>query len=90
MFHGDTGISATTGRPFSPPTAFRTVGRPKVGKMEKAYLQEGKCHRCKKWVPVEGIKDVPTKVRCLSVSKESDKSQDASAGQGDLLVSRPL
>ena len=24
---------------------------------------EGKCHKCKKWVPVEGIKDVPSKVK---------------------------
>lgn len=24
---------------------------------------QGKCHKCHKWVNVEGIKDVPTKVR---------------------------
>ncbi|KAI0739479.1 hypothetical protein C8Q80DRAFT_1198985 [Daedaleopsis nitida] len=56
------GISATTGRPFSPPTAFRTVSRVNPGRHEKARLLEGRCHKCKKWVPVEGVKDVPTKV----------------------------
>ncbi|KAH9939711.1 uncharacterized protein BXZ73DRAFT_43580 [Epithele typhae] len=56
------GISATTGLPFSPPIAFRTVTRTNPGKHEKAELQEGKCHKCKKWVAVEGIKDVQSKV----------------------------
>ena len=57
------GISAMTGRPFSPPTAFRTVTRANAGRHEKAQLMEGKCHKCKKWVAVEGIKDVPSKVK---------------------------
>ena len=57
------GISASTGRPFSPPTAFRTIERTNVGKLEKSELMQGRCHKCKKWVAVEGVKDVPTKVR---------------------------
>ncbi|RPD72920.1 hypothetical protein L226DRAFT_524382 [Lentinus tigrinus ALCF2SS1-7] len=57
------GISPSTGRPFSPPTAFRNTMRPNPGKHEKARIMEGKCHKCKKWVAVEGIKDVPTKVK---------------------------
>ena len=57
------GISALSGRPFSPPVAFRTVTRANPGRHEKAAMMEGRCHRCKKWVPVEGIKDVPSKVK---------------------------
>ncbi|EPS94279.1 hypothetical protein FOMPIDRAFT_1134647, partial [Fomitopsis schrenkii] len=57
------GISASTGRPFSPPTAFRTIQRTNVGKLEKSELMQGRCHKCKKWVAVEGVKDVPTKVK---------------------------
>ncbi|EMD35820.1 hypothetical protein CERSUDRAFT_96045 [Gelatoporia subvermispora B] len=56
------GISAMTGRPFSPPVAFKTIQRDRVGKHEKTNLLQGKCHKCAKWVPVEGIKDVPSKV----------------------------
>ncbi|KAI8995208.1 hypothetical protein BD414DRAFT_506033 [Trametes punicea] len=59
----DSCISPATGLPFSPPLAFRTVARPHAGKLEKTQIMEGKCHKCKKWVAVEGIKDVPTKVR---------------------------
>ncbi|KAI0695669.1 hypothetical protein C8T65DRAFT_664881 [Cerioporus squamosus] len=57
------GISPSTGLPFSPPTGFRTVSRANPGKHEKTRVMEGKCHKCKKWVPVEGIKDVPSKVK---------------------------
>ncbi|OSX62849.1 hypothetical protein POSPLADRAFT_1046241 [Postia placenta MAD-698-R-SB12] len=39
------GISAMTGRPFSPPLAFRTISRTNVGKHEKAVLMQGKCHK---------------------------------------------
>ncbi|TFK35870.1 hypothetical protein BDQ12DRAFT_611067, partial [Crucibulum laeve] len=58
------GICAATGRPFSPPLAFRTVTRNKAAKMDRSKIQEGKCHKCSKWVAVEGIKDVEVKV-CL-------------------------
>ncbi|KAI0363691.1 hypothetical protein BV20DRAFT_975361 [Pilatotrama ljubarskyi] len=60
------GISPATGRPFSPPLAFRVVQRANPGKLEKTQLMEGKCHKCKKWVAIEGIKDVPTKVSTAS------------------------
>jgi hypothetical protein len=58
------GISASTGRPFSPPIAFRVVPRPNSGKKEKHSIQQGKCHKCAKWVTVavEGIKDMESKV----------------------------
>jgi len=56
------GISASTGRPFSPPIAFRVVPRPNPGKKEKRSIQQGKCHKCTKWVVVEGIKDMESKV----------------------------
>jgi len=56
------GISASTGRPFSPPIAFRVVPRPNPGKKEKHSIQQGKCHKCAKWVAVEGIKDMESKV----------------------------
>ena len=52
-----------SGLPFSPPLEFRTSARVNAGKHEKTEIMEGKCHRCKKWVPVEGVKDVPSKVR---------------------------
>ncbi|KAF8621709.1 hypothetical protein AX15_007570 [Amanita polypyramis BW_CC] len=57
------GISASSGLPFAPPVAFRTVNRPNPGKKEKAMTRQGKCHRCLKWVPIEGIKDMETKVK---------------------------
>ncbi|KAF8907615.1 hypothetical protein CPB84DRAFT_1744530 [Gymnopilus junonius] len=59
------GISASTGRPFSPPVSFRAVDRQNAGKKEKHRIQQGKCHKCDKWVAVEGIKDVDSKVKEL-------------------------
>jgi len=67
------GISASTGRPFSPPVAFRVVPRPNPGKKEKHSIQQGKCHKCAKWVAVEGIKDMESKVgddRLLFLGKQ--------------------
>lgn len=57
------GISASTGLPFAPPIAFRTVNRPNPGKKEKTTTRQGKCHKCLKWIPIEGIKDMETKVK---------------------------
>ena len=74
------GISAPTGRPFSPPTAFRTVARPHASKHEKTRIMEGKCHRCARWVAVEGIKDVEAKVREMFWWKHA-----AGCHQGDVL-----
>ncbi|KAG6851978.1 hypothetical protein C0991_004437 [Blastosporella zonata] len=59
------GISASTGRPFSPPLAFRTTLRPNAAKHERAAIQEAHCHKCKRWIPVEGVKDVEAKVKEL-------------------------
>ena len=56
------GISASTGKPFSPPLVFRIVPRINPGKKEKHQIQQGKCHKCCKWVNVEGIKDMESKV----------------------------
>lgn len=56
------GISAATGQPFAPPSAFRAVLRPNATRVERAEVLHGKCQKCRKWVPVEGIKDVDNKV----------------------------
>ncbi|KAG6850360.1 hypothetical protein H0H93_014314 [Arthromyces matolae] len=61
-FHG---ISASTQRPFSPPIAFRTIPRLNAGKNERKAICEAKCHKCSKWVPIEGVKDVQPKVKEL-------------------------
>ena len=56
------GIAASTARPFSPPTAFRTTPRQRPGKLERTQMLEGRCHRCVRWVPVQGVKDADAKV----------------------------
>ncbi|EPQ29918.1 uncharacterized protein PFL1_02591 [Pseudozyma flocculosa PF-1] len=50
------GISAVTGLPFTPPVAFKTCARPKAAVSEKTEILRGKCHVCKKYVEVEGVK----------------------------------
>ncbi|KAI0349829.1 hypothetical protein OH77DRAFT_1490142 [Trametes cingulata] len=77
------GISPGTGRPFSPPLAFRVVERPNAGKSEKTQLMEGKCHKCKKWVAVEGIKDVPTKVKEIFWWKHAATCHQGSTIEGE-------
>ena len=57
-----TGISASTGRPFSPPTAFCVIPRLNPGKTEKRFIRQGKCHKCSQWIAVEGVKDMESKV----------------------------
>ncbi|KAH7923591.1 hypothetical protein BV22DRAFT_984174, partial [Leucogyrophana mollusca] len=57
------GISALTSRPFSPPVAFRVTPRRNPGKYERARILEGRCHHCRKWVAVEGVKDLEVKVK---------------------------
>ncbi|TFK71388.1 hypothetical protein BDN72DRAFT_958069 [Pluteus cervinus] len=59
------GISASTGQPFSPPVAFRTAKRPNAGKHERDEIKEGKCHKCTRWVAIEGVKDVQSKIKEL-------------------------
>ena len=57
------GISAVTARPFSPPIQFRVATRSRPLKTEKSNILEGKCHKCRKWIAVEGVKNVTVKVR---------------------------
>ena len=69
-----TGISPSTSQPFSPPVAFMRTANPsqlKAGfkaKQERTHIEQGKCHKCNKWVAVEGVKDVEVKVRLPSSS----------------------
>ncbi|GJJ14295.1 hypothetical protein Clacol_008559 [Clathrus columnatus] len=61
------GISSFTGAPFSPPVEFRiTKRRPaEVRKHEKTELLQGRCHKCEKWVAIEGVKIGEVKVKEL-------------------------
>lgn len=61
------GIAASTSRPFSPPIAFRITPRQRPGKLERTQMLEGQCHRCVRWVPVQGVKDAEAKVLHLSL-----------------------
>jgi hypothetical protein len=64
------GISPSTGLPFSPPVAFTFVNNAShskqtfKAKQEKLRVEQGKCHKCHRWIAVEGVKDVDVKV-CL-------------------------
>lgn len=60
-----TGISPRNGLPYSPPTCFRITTRPLASatKHERTEVLEGKCHRCIKWIALEGIKAGDAKVR---------------------------
>jgi hypothetical protein len=64
--HVLSGVAASTARPFSPPTAFRTTPRIRPGKLERTQMLEGRCHRCTRWAPVQGVKDADAKVPSLS------------------------
>ncbi|KAG6372647.1 hypothetical protein JVT61DRAFT_7399 [Boletus reticuloceps] len=59
------GISSVSARPFSPPVAFRTTERQNPAKNERTSIQEGKCHKCRKWILVESIKNIDIKVKEL-------------------------
>ncbi|KAH9946579.1 hypothetical protein B0H21DRAFT_742779 [Amylocystis lapponica] len=77
------GISVVSGRPFSPPTAFRVIARHHVGKHEKTSLMQGKCHKCQQWVAIEGIKDVPTKVKEIYWWKHAAACHQGSIIEGE-------
>ncbi|PPQ70343.1 hypothetical protein CVT24_013004 [Panaeolus cyanescens] len=79
------GISASTGLPFSPPIAFRIIPRPNATRTEKNKIQQGKCHKCDKWVAVEGIKDMESKVPELFWWKHAASCHHDSriSGEGD-------
>lgn len=59
------GISPQSFLPFSPPLAFRLSAVQNPAKTEKKEITEGRCHKCDKWVAVDGVKDVEVKVREL-------------------------
>lgn len=59
------GVSSASTQPFSPPLAFRVVARV-AAKNEKSEIEEGKCHKCKKWIPLESIRDTELKVSPVS------------------------
>ncbi|KAI0286254.1 hypothetical protein BC826DRAFT_1049831 [Russula brevipes] len=87
-FHG---IAASTARPFSPPTAFRTVPRQRPGKLERTQMLEGRCHRCMRWVPVQGVKDADAKVKELFWWKHAATCHGTSTipGERNIFISDP-
>ncbi|KAF5350931.1 hypothetical protein D9758_010477 [Tetrapyrgos nigripes] len=54
---------ASSAQPFLPPASFQTIQRRAPQSNEKVEIRSGKCHQCKKWVAVEGIKDIDVKVK---------------------------
>ncbi|KAG9085616.1 hypothetical protein FRC07_013334, partial [Ceratobasidium sp. 392] len=42
--------------PFSPPVAFRHATRKAAHPNERTSIEEGKCHSCRRWTPIESIK----------------------------------
>ncbi|KAJ6584290.1 hypothetical protein B0H10DRAFT_1832892 [Mycena sp. CBHHK59/15] len=80
------GISASTGRPLSPPIDFRVVTRPCPKKTERAEVQQGKCHKCLRWIVIETIKDVNVKVKELFWWKHAVACHCGSTveGEGDV------
>ncbi|KAF4583865.1 hypothetical protein EYR40_002360 [Pleurotus pulmonarius] len=82
------GISAMSGRPFSPPVALRTIVRQSPGKKEKPTLQQGKCHKCRKWVPVEGVRETDLKVKEIMWWKHAAACHQGGnlEGEGDVFV----
>ncbi|KAJ7579683.1 hypothetical protein C8J56DRAFT_796094 [Mycena floridula] len=77
------GISASTGKPFSPPLAFRQVARPVVLKNERTTMKEGKCHSCRKWVPLDGVRDTEAKVKEMIWWKHSSACCGSSTVEGE-------
>ncbi|KAE9410757.1 hypothetical protein BT96DRAFT_804807, partial [Gymnopus androsaceus JB14] len=77
------GISASSSYPFSPPIAFRMTSRTAHHKSEKTRIKEGRCHKCLKWVAVEGIKDVEVKVKELFWWKHAATCHASTTIQGE-------
>ncbi|KAJ7186725.1 hypothetical protein C8R46DRAFT_1273573 [Mycena filopes] len=80
------GISAATGRPLSPPVDFRVVALAAVKKSERAQMQQGKCHKCRRWVALQTVKDVDVKVPELTWWKHAVKCHGDSVlvGEGEV------
>lgn len=77
------GISAVSCTPFSPPVSFRTTKRRNPGKRERTHIVEGKCHKCKKWIPVESLKDLEIKVKEIYWWKHAAACHQGSHIEGD-------
>ncbi|KAG8728714.1 hypothetical protein FRC11_010351, partial [Ceratobasidium sp. 423] len=77
------GLSAQTGLPFSPPIAFRQKKRQRVEVSEREVIEEGKCHVCKKWVPIETVKPLKIMVPEIFWWKHAASCHGASRLAGD-------
>ncbi|KAJ7629357.1 hypothetical protein DFH06DRAFT_1225475 [Mycena polygramma] len=84
--HFHHGISASSARPLSPPIDFRVTAREAPKKNERAKVQQGKCHKCLRWVVLETVKDVEVKVPELIWWKHAVACHFGSvvAGEGDV------
>ncbi|QRV95596.1 hypothetical protein RhiJN_23614 [Ceratobasidium sp. AG-Ba] len=77
------GICAQTGLPFSPPTAFRLGSRKAANPQEKTEIEEGKCHSCKKWIPVDSVKHLDALVPELFWWKHAASCHGRTRVKGD-------
>ncbi|KAL4072006.1 hypothetical protein J3A83DRAFT_4238030 [Scleroderma citrinum] len=77
------GISAISYRPFSPPIDFRTTKRRDPAKHERTHILEGKCHKCKNWIPVECVKNIDVKVKEIYWWKHAAACHRGSYIEGD-------
>ncbi|KAI6144335.1 hypothetical protein BKA82DRAFT_2388383 [Pisolithus tinctorius] len=77
------GISAVSSTPFSPPVSFRTTKRRNPGKRERTHILEGKCHKCKKWIPVESLKELEIKVKEIYWWKHAATCHQGTHIEGD-------
>ncbi|KAI6038731.1 hypothetical protein EDC04DRAFT_2569323 [Pisolithus marmoratus] len=57
------GISAVSSTPFSPPVDFHMTKWHNPAKKECTHILKGKCHKCKKWIPVKSLEDLEIKVK---------------------------
>ncbi|KAF7329033.1 hypothetical protein MVEN_02533400 [Mycena venus] len=80
------GISASSGRPLSPPIDFRVVPRSAPKKGERVEVNQGKCRKCLCWVVIETVKDIEVKVPELFWWKHAVACHTGSvlAGEGDV------
>ncbi|CED83050.1 Protein of unknown function DUF4451 [Phaffia rhodozyma] len=83
------GISPVTGLPFSPPIKFRTSQRHLKRPDEKSNITEGLCHKCKGWIPVEGVKDVTVQVPEIFWWRHAKVCHRSSRVEGDLDIWSP-
>ncbi|KAI0076636.1 hypothetical protein K474DRAFT_1597546, partial [Panus rudis PR-1116 ss-1] len=82
------GITPVTAAPMSPPVSFRVAARPNAGKGEKTQMQQGKCHKCKKWIDIEGPKVTEVKVKEIFWWKHASSCHRGStiSGECDIFV----